>query len=50
MQRGFVLLIFSLLLLASCNSEKEDACVFQPDDAPQVFVTFEMLQDSLVNV
>jgi hypothetical protein len=41
--------VFSLLLLASCNSDKE-ACVFQPEEPPAVSLDFEMLQDSLVNL
>src|SRR5688572_29780735 len=49
MYKYFVLFIFLLLFLASCNSE-EEACVFQPEDSPPISLHFEMLQDSLVNL
>ena len=41
---------FSLLLLTSCDSETEEACVFQPEVASKVTLDFEMLQDSLLNI
>ena len=50
MYKNFVLFIFSLLLLASCNSDREERCVFEPEDAPTISLDFEMLQDSLVNL
>jgi hypothetical protein len=49
MYKHFVLFIFSVLFLASCNSDNEE-CVFQPEDAAPVSLDFEMLQDSLVNI
>ncbi|HEX6224295.1 MAG TPA: gliding motility lipoprotein GldB [Chryseolinea sp.] len=50
MSKYFVPFIFLLLVVAACNSEKEEACVFQPEQSPPVSLSFEMLQDSLVNI
>ena len=48
MNRFFPLLLI-LLCLFGCASDKEDACIFQPD-APKVMLNFSMLQDSLGNI
>jgi hypothetical protein len=50
MFKHLVLLIFLGVWLASCNSDKEEACVFQPDVSSKVPVDFEMLQDTLMNI
>lgn len=46
------LLVISLLLavLAGCNTEEKEECVFRPDAPEKVSVTLEPLQDSLLNV
>ena len=50
MYKHFILFIFPLLLFASCNSGNEEACAFEPENAAPIYLDFEMLQDSLVNV
>src|SRR5688572_5866536 len=50
MIRHLSVFIFSILLLASCNSEKEDACVFQPEVTDRPTLHFEMLQDTLMTI
>jgi gliding motility-associated lipoprotein GldB len=43
-------ILFLIVLFASCDSETEEACVFQPDIEENVQVDFVMLQDSLMNI
>jgi gliding motility-associated lipoprotein GldB len=51
MHRYFpIVLLFLIVLFASCDSETEEACVFQPDIEDNVQVDFVMLQDSLMNI
>ncbi len=50
MFRDIVLYIFLIVLLASCSSDEEEACVFQPDVSSKVSLDFEMLQDSLMGI
>jgi gliding motility-associated lipoprotein GldB len=49
MYRYLPLIIASIFFLASCNSDNEDVCVFQPE-ASKVSLQFTMLQDSFRNV
>ncbi|WP_276367895.1 gliding motility lipoprotein GldB [Chryseolinea sp. H1M3-3] len=50
MFRDITLYVFFIVLLASCNSDNEEACVFQPDVPAKVSLDFEILQDSLMNI
>jgi len=49
MKRIFGLVLFTVVLLGGCQSEKEE-CVFTPTEAKPVSIVVEHFEDSLVNV
>jgi hypothetical protein len=50
MIRYCILIIFLNVFLFSCDSEKEEVCVFQPKITSPVTLDFEALQDSFANI
>jgi hypothetical protein len=49
MYQTFFLLVLLASFLVSCKSDREDACVFQPEITDKVKLDFEVLHDSLTN-
>lgn len=45
-----IVILFVIVLLASCDTETEERCVFQPEVKQKVTVDFLALQDSMMNV
>ena len=50
MIRYCILIIFLNVFLFSCDSEKEEVCVFQPKITSPLTLDFEALQDSFANI
>ena len=48
--RNLLVITLLLAMLAGCNPEKEEECVFQPDTDQKVSIKFEQFQDSLANI